>query len=146
MLTLALKIQLGCSKKPSSYLRYRLSADGLTKSASQHMLVLVGKPDPCPFLPRHIGVDIKILGKIIFKIQRRPMPVKAAVQHLMDVWVDLRDQIGRVSLGPTPAKDHREVVVLTMQPPDATLEPHTNVPSPAFGVIEVLAMGECCTF
>ena len=89
MLTLALEIQLGSSKESGSHFRYCLCADGLAKPTSRHMLVLVGKPDPGPLLPRHIGVDVEVLGKIIFKIQRGPVSVKATVQHFMDVWVDL---------------------------------------------------------
>ena len=89
MLTLALEIQLGCSKEPGSHFRYCLCADGLAKATIDHVLVLVGKPNPGPLLPRHIGVDVEVLGKIIFKIQRRSVSVKATVQHFMDVWVDL---------------------------------------------------------
>ena len=51
------------------------------------MLILVGKPDPDPLLPSHIGVDVEVPRKVIFKIQRRPVSVKATVQDLMYIWV-----------------------------------------------------------
>ena len=89
MLTLALEIQLGSSKEPGSHFRYCLCADGLAKPTSRHMLILVGKTDPDPLLSSHIGVDVEVPRKVIFKIQRRPVSVKATVQHFMDVWVDL---------------------------------------------------------
>ena len=51
------------------------------------MLILVGKTYKSILLSSHIGVDVEVPRKVIFKIQRRPVSVKATVEDLMYIRV-----------------------------------------------------------
>lgn len=106
------------------------------------MLILVSKTYKSILLSSHVGVDVEVPREVIFKIQRRPVSVKATVEDLMYIWVYFWDQISWISLGPTPAEDYRKFIILIVQPSYAPLEADPDVPPPALSVVERLTVRE----
>ena len=57
------------------------------------------------------------------------MPVEVTVEDLVNIRVHLGDKISGVYMGPSPAEDYRELIVLNVEPSDGPLETDANISS-----------------
>ena len=55
------------------------------------------------------------------------MPVEVTVEDLVNIRVHLGDKISGVRVGPSPAEDYRELIVLTVEPSDGPVEADANI-------------------
>ena len=106
------------------------------------MLILIWKSYESELLVRQIGVHAEVRGEVISGVHGGAMPVEVAIENLVNVLMHLRDQIRGVSVGPAPAEDYGELTVFIVKSPYAPLKPYSYIPSPAFSVVEGLAVGE----